>query len=68
MTKVEMTIKAEKDGYNVRGVVSATKDATDGEWDIVNLIANALQRYVDGLEAHMKKRNADAAQAKEAQA
>ena len=68
MTKIEMTIKADKDGYNVRGVVSATKDATEGEWDIVNLIANALQRYVDGLEAHIAKRNAEAALAKEAQA
>lgn len=68
MTKVEMTIKADKDGYSVRGVVSATKAATEGEWDIANLIANALQRLVDGLEAQMKKRNAETAQAKEAKA
>ena len=53
MTKVEMTIKAEADGYQLNGTVYA-KDATKGELDIANLLSAAIQKFVDGIVLHMK--------------
>lgn len=55
MTKVEMTIKADGDGYQLKGTVYATKDAAKGELDIANLLSTALQNFVDGIVLHMQK-------------
>jgi len=55
MTKVEMTIKADGDGYQLKGTVYATKDAAKGELDIANLLSAALQNFVDGIVLHMQK-------------
>ena len=56
MTKVEMTIKADGDGYQLNGTVYA-KDATKGELDIANLLSAALQNFVDGIVLHMNAKN-----------
>lgn len=53
MTKIEMTIKADGDGYQLNGIVYATKDAAKGELDIANLLSTALQNFVDGIVLHM---------------
>ena len=55
MTKVEMTIKADADGYQLKGTVYATGDAAKGELDIANLLSTALQNFVDGIVLHMQK-------------
>lgn len=55
MTKVEMTIKADGDGYQLKGTVYATKDAAKGERDIANLLSAAIQKFVDGIVLHMQK-------------
>jgi hypothetical protein len=55
MTKVEMTIKADGDGYQLNGTVYATKDAAKGELDIANLLSAAIQNFVDGIVLHMQK-------------
>ena len=57
MTKVEMTIKADGDGYQLNGTVYATKDAAKGELDIANLLSAALQNFVDGIVLHMNAKN-----------
>ena len=54
MTKIEMTIKADGDGYQLKGTVYATKDAAKGELDIANLLSTALQNFVDGIVLHME--------------
>ena len=54
MTKIEMTIKADGDGYQLNGTVYATKDAAKGELDIANLLSTAIQNFVDGIVLHMK--------------
>ena len=56
MTKVEMTIKAEADGYQLNGTVYA-KDATKGELDIANLLSAAIQKFVDGIVLYMNAKN-----------
>ncbi len=55
MTKIEMTIKADGDGYQLNGTVYATKDAAKGELDIANLLSAAIQNFVDGIVLHMQK-------------
>ena len=55
MTKVEMTIKEEADGYQLKGTVYATKDAAKGELDIANLLSASIQNFVDGIVLHMQK-------------
>ncbi len=55
MTKIEMTIKADGDGYQLNGTVYATKDAAKGELDIANLLSAAIQEFVDGIVLHMQK-------------
>jgi hypothetical protein len=55
MTKVEMTIKEDGDGYQLNGTVYATKDAAKGELDIANLLSAAIQNFVDGIVLHMQK-------------
>ena len=55
MTKIEMTIKADGDGYQLNGTVYATKDAAKGELDIANLLSAAIQKFVDGIVLHMQK-------------
>lgn len=54
MTKVEMTIKEDGDGYQLKGAVYATKDAAKGEIDIANLLSASIQNFVDGIVLHMK--------------
>ena len=57
MTKVEMTIKADGDGYQLKGTVYATGDAAKGELDIANLLSTAIQKFVDGIVLHINAKN-----------
>lgn len=54
MTKIEMTIKADGDGYQLNGTVYATKDAAKGELDIANLLSASIQNFVNGIVLYMK--------------
>lgn len=53
MTKVEIEIREEPDGYQLRGTIHATGGATRGEEDVANLIAAEINCFVEALEKRM---------------